>query len=31
METHSVTWSPILYFILEAKKAKEEESGIKII
>lgn len=29
IQTHSVTWSPIFYFILEAMKAKEEESGIE--
>lgn len=31
MQTHSVTWSPILCFILEAMKAKDEEGGIKSI
>lgn len=29
-EIHVVTWSPILCFILEATKAKDEEGEIKI-
>lgn len=29
-EIRVVTWSPILWFTLEATKAKDEEGGIKI-